>query len=75
MRGVLLLLLVLAGVWFWRSRASSLGQPPSPPPVEPPLTLDTVACSRCSVHIPRAEAIQGRHGVYCCVEHLHRSEP
>ncbi|HEX5697049.1 MAG TPA: PP0621 family protein [Rhodoferax sp.] len=71
----MLLLLVLAGVWLWRSRASSLGRPPSPPPVEPPPALDTVACSRCTVHIPRAEAVQGRHGIYCCPEHLHQSEP
>ena len=75
MRGLLLLLLVLAGVWLWRSRAASLGQQPSPPPAAPPPTLDTVACSRCSVHFPQAEAVQGKRGVYCCAEHLHRSEP
>ncbi|PKO62766.1 MAG: hypothetical protein CVU24_02730 [Betaproteobacteria bacterium HGW-Betaproteobacteria-18] len=75
MKGLLLLLLVLAGVWLWRSRASSLGQQPSPPPVQSPPTLDTVACSRCTVHIPRADAVQGKHGSYCCLEHLHQSEP
>ncbi|MDD2919767.1 PP0621 family protein [Rhodoferax sp.] len=75
MKGVLLLLLVLAGVWLWRSRTSSVGQRPSPPSVEPPPTLDTVACSRCTVHIPRIEAVQGKYGVYCCLEHLHQTEP
>ncbi|MBE0472879.1 PP0621 family protein [Rhodoferax sp.] len=75
MRGLLLLLLVLAGVWLWRSRASAVGQQPPPPPAPLPPTLDTVACSRCAVHVPRAEAVQGKLGGYCCVEHLHQAEP
>jgi len=72
-RGWLLLLLVLAGVWLWRSRPASLGQRPTPP--QSPPTLDTVACSLCAVHIPRAEAVQGKRGSYCCPEHLRQAEP
>ncbi|WP_296491992.1 PP0621 family protein [Rhodoferax sp.] len=75
MRGLLLLVLVLAGVWLWRSRAAALSKRAPPPPVQPPPALDTVACSHCTVHIPNAEAIQGKHGSYCCLEHLHQSEP
>lgn len=75
MKGLLLLLLVLAGVWLWRTRASPRDQQPSASPLQSPPTLDTVACSRCTVHIPQAEAVSGKHGVYCCLEHLHQSEP
>jgi uncharacterized protein len=75
MKVLLVLLLVLAGVWLWRSRASAIRQrrPASPAPTAQP--LDTVACSHCQVHIPRAEAIQGQHGSYCGLEHLHQAEP
>lgn len=75
MKGLLLLVLVLAGVWLWRSRAAALSKRPSPPPVQPTPTLDTVACTLCTVHIPQAEAVQGKHGSYCCLEHLRQSEP
>lgn len=75
MKGLLVLLVVLAGVWLWRSRAAAVGQrpPTSPPEISQP--LDTVACSHCQVHIARTEAVQGQHGSYCGLEHLHQSEP
>lgn len=75
MRGLLILLVVLAGVWFWRSRASAISQRPPASSDPTPTPLDTVACSHCHVHIPRAEAIQGLHGSYCGQEHLHQAEP
>jgi len=73
-KSLLVVLVVLAGVWFWRSRASSIRQRPPTSPIQPPLQ-DTVACSRCHVHIPLAEAVQGQHGSYCGLEHLHQAEP
>lgn len=75
MKGLLILLVVLVGVWFWRNRASAISQRPPAASDPMPMPLDTVACSRCHVHIPRAEAIQGRHGSYCGQEHLDQSEP
>ena len=75
MKGLLILLVVLVGVWFWRSRSSAINQPPPASPDPTPTPLDTVACSHCQVHIPRAEAIQGQRGSYCGQEHLHQAEP
>ena len=72
MKILLVMVVVLAGVWLWRSRAAATRQRPTAPPATP---LDTVACSQCHVHIPRAEAIQGQHGSYCGLEHLHHAEP
>ncbi len=75
MKGLLLLVLVLAGVWLWRSRSSAISQRPPKSPAETPTPLDTVACKHCHVHIPRAEAVQGQRGSYCGLEHMHQSEP
>lgn len=75
MRGLLIVLLVLAGVWLWRSRSSAISQPPPESPAAVPPPLDTVACRHCQVHVNRAEAVQGQRGSYCGLEHLHQSEP
>jgi uncharacterized protein len=74
-KALLVLLVVLAGVWLWRSRASAMSQRPPSSPGQTPPPLDTVACSHCHVHIPRAEAVQGQRGSYCGLEHLHQAEP
>jgi uncharacterized protein len=74
-KGLLVLLVVLVGVWFWRSRASAISQRPPASPDPTPTPLDTVACNHCQVHIPRAEAIQGQPRSYCGQDHLHLSEP
>jgi hypothetical protein len=33
-----------------------------------------VPCARCGVHVPRNQAIPGRHGDYCCVAHRREAE-
>ncbi|MCM2297357.1 PP0621 family protein [Rhodoferax sp.] len=75
MKGLLVLLAVLAAVWLWRSRASAISQRPSSSTNQAAPPLDTVACRHCHVHIPRAEAVQGQRGSYCGLEHLHQAEP
>ena len=75
MKFVLLVLLVLIGVLLWRNRR------PTNPPAEKntdhpePMPLDMVRCSLCSVHVPVADAVQGKKGPYCCVDHRQHAEP
>jgi len=73
MKFLLLLVVVVAAVWMWRSGrladAASKQKPSSPPPPQ-----DMVSCAQCGVHFPQADAIAGRNGLYCCVEHRQRAE-
>jgi uncharacterized protein len=60
---VLILLAVLA-VWLLR-RALRAGKPS----VKPPVQGDLVACARCGMHLPRAEARESAGRLYCGEEH------
>jgi uncharacterized protein len=72
MKALLMLLVILAGVWLWRSRQTSLDKPAAP--VAPAKPLDMVRCAQCGLHVASAEAIQGKQGQYCSAEHLQRTE-
>ena len=73
MKALLFLMVVLAGVWWWRSRlAPGDKKRPEARPTEP---LDMVRCTQCGMHIPSAEAVQGQQGPYCSLEHLKQLEP
>ncbi|MHB8949527.1 MAG: PP0621 family protein [Rhodoferax sp.] len=75
MRVLLILVVVLAGVWLWRSNRQ-----PDPrlhrenKKVEPP-PQDMLRCTLCSVHFPAADGVQGKKGWYCSAEHCQRAEP
>lgn len=74
MKFFLLLLALLFGVWLWRSGRSS-GKPEnkaSASPTSPP--QDMVRCASCGVHVPRADAVAGQRGFYCCTDHCQRAE-
>ncbi len=74
MKFLLVLVVVLAGVWLWRSNRQSdkkMNQAPKAGP-EP---LEMVRCALCSVHVPAADAVQGKKGTYCSAEHRDRAEP
>jgi uncharacterized protein len=72
MKAFLVLAVIFAGVWLWRSRQAGLNHPEPPPaPAKP---LDMVQCAQCGLHIAGVEAVQGRRGQYCCQEHLLLSE-
>lgn len=70
MKYLLVLAVVLAGAWLWRSRRrQDLPQsaPAQRPAARPGLM---VTCRRCGVHLPASDAISDAQGHYCSVEHL-----
>ncbi len=72
MKFLLVLLLVLVGAWMWRSGRQARAIRKKPAPKSAP--QDMVSCAHCGVHIPHAELVQGRDGVYCCQDHRLQSE-
>jgi uncharacterized protein len=70
----LLVLLVLIGVLLWRNRQ------PTDRPVDKNTNdtgnepLNMVRCTLCSVHVPVADAVQGKNGPYCCADHRQHAE-
>ncbi len=79
MKIALVLALVLVGVWLFRlnRRSERRGQDRQhTPPAEKPaaMALDMVRCRQCDVHLPQADAIAGKQGVYCSLEHRQRAE-
>lgn len=75
MKFLMILLLLLIGVWLWRSTRRTPTNNKPPPAAATPEPLDMVRCSFCSVHLPEVEAIHGKKGVYCSAQHHHRAEP
>jgi uncharacterized protein len=75
MKFVLLIGAVLLGAWLWRSgRRPSKGSNAKPEAPSRP-QVDMVRCLHCAVHLPAAEAQQGRLGPYCSTEHRQLAEP
>lgn len=73
MKFLLFLLVVLLGVWLWRSnRPGNAVNPKSPPR---PTPQDMVSCTRCGLHITQADSVQGQRGVYCSHAHREEAEP
>lgn len=76
MKYLILLLVVLAVLWFWRNarrgdappggqRKTGANAPPQ----------DMVQCPVCSVHLPRSDALPGPDGqLYCCAAHRLRAQ-
>ena len=75
MKFLLMLLLVMVGVWLWRSSRQAASQRPSSPPKATAEPLNMVRCALCAVHLPATDAVQGQKGLYCSTEHLQRAEP
>ncbi len=71
MKLLLVLLVVLFGVWLWRSRRLD-GKRARPTPPSPPAPAAIVACDVCGVHLPQADALTSATGVYC--SHAHRQQ-
>jgi uncharacterized protein len=72
-KALLFLVVMLVGVWWWRSRQVPGDKKEPEATAAPP--LDMVRCTQCGMHIPSAEAVQGKQGPYCSQEHLKQLEP
>ncbi len=79
MKYLILLLVVLAVVWYWRKgregAAPRADIPRKGNAGNAPLPQDMVECPVCRVHLPRSDALAGPNGqLYCCAEHRSRNE-
>ena len=74
MKIILVLVAVLVGVWLFRSsrKASTRAAPPRNNPSV--AQLEMVRCLHCDLHLPKADAVTGKHGIYCSLEHRQRAE-
>ena len=79
MKIFLVLAVVLVCVWLFRLNRRSGQQPPDGQRARPAnpsaaMALDMVRCGQCDVHLPKADAVEGKDGVYCSLEHRSRAE-
>ena len=70
MKLLVLLLVILAAVWFWQRGR----RVPPPGQRAQHKALPMVRCQHCGVHLPGADAVAGRQGPYCSVAHRRESE-
>jgi uncharacterized protein len=77
MKIIMVLVVVLIGIWLFRSNRradNGAAAHKQRPPHAANSPQDMVRCQLCDLHLPMIDAIQGKHGVYCCPEHLKRVE-
>lgn len=77
MKYLLLIAFVLLVLWLLRGQRGASPRPKdraSPRPGAAPAPIDIVACDRCGVHLPRAEAVAGRSASYCSDAHRREAE-
>lgn len=85
MKWLLVLLVVLAGVWWLRqsgrsgSGSSTPGKAANPSRGQRSATAQAdpqlmARCAHCGVHLPQSDAIHGPRGDYCCAEHRQQHE-
>jgi len=72
MKYVILLLAVLAGIWWIRKQRPQNTGTPTPRQPSGPQTM--VTCAQCGVHLPDSDAVQGLQGVYCSAAHRQQVE-
>jgi uncharacterized protein len=73
MKYLLLIVIVLAAVWLIRGARRRVEAPPAAGTSPKPASAQPiVACVHCGVHLPSAEALPGRGGVFC--GEAHRAE-
>jgi uncharacterized protein len=74
MKYYLILLVVLAGIWLWRTNRKADPKFSRKNASKPPEPQAMVRCALCSTHLPLVDVVQGKKGVYCCAEHRQRAE-
>lgn len=80
MKYLVLLLVVLGGVWLWRSRRQEdaderAADKARARAAEAPPLLPMVACPVCGLHLPENDAVPGRLARYCSTAHRQQAEP
>lgn len=75
MKLLLMLLVLLFAVWLWRSGRQAKQAPPGRTSPAAKAPLEMIACGQCGLHLPKADAVIGQHGLYCSTEHRQRAEP
>ena len=77
MKFLIALGVVIFGVWLWRTQRTppQAGQPIRGKDKSESLPQEMVRCHQCAMHVPASEAVVGKLGSYCSIEHLNRSEP
>jgi len=72
---LVLLLVVLVAIVLWKKRQQpAKGQAKATPSATSHQPLAMTRCERCGIHLPRAEAVEGRNGWYCGTAHRDQSE-
>ena len=73
MKFLLLAAIALVVYLLWRSarRPSSGGESNRAGPGSP---QHMVQCAACAVHLPASDAVPGKLGSYCCVQHRDQKE-
>jgi uncharacterized protein len=66
-RFVLLVVLVVAAVWFVRRALRTMNKDAAAKKPLPPGEL--VSCARCGLHLPRGEAREANGTLFCSEEH------
>ncbi len=70
MKYLLILLVILAVVWFLRASARGRGHRDSKRRSSKEHAQPMVECARCGVHLPASEAVMGSEGrAYCSEAH------
>ena len=67
-RLVVLVVIVVIAVWLVRRALRA----PAARAHRPLRDGELVACAHCGLHLPRAEALEVRGGLYCSEEHARR---
>ncbi len=75
MKLLLVVLVLLLGVWLWRTGRGSRASRKPPAAGAGAAPQDMICCSLCSLHVPAADAVTGSNGSYCCLDHRRRAEP
>jgi uncharacterized protein len=70
MKYLLVFLVIFLVAWRWRSmREAEQSQTQHKKAQSKALPVDVVECAHCGVHVPQAEAVHGKRGVYCSSGH------
>ena len=74
--------IALIAFWVFRAARGSGGdeqlpdeeQKPGKFPKSVDAVQEMVSCGHCGLHLPKGEAVVGKHGLYCCLEHQRQAE-